>query len=119
MGAARSQRLYPALHLTVYSGMRRGEVVGLKWSDLDRTANWLSIIRTLQNVGGNPVEFDVKARTSRRCIDIDDNRMRVLARWRRKLKRDGLPHGSDDWMFLNPSGGTATPSPSRSCSIAS
>lgn len=102
--AASSQRLYPALHLTAYTGMRRGEVVGLKWSDLDRTAQRLSITRTLQNVGGNPVEFDVKTRTSRRCIDIDDTTMRVLAQWRRKLKRDGLPHGTDDWMFLNASG---------------
>jgi integrase len=29
--AARSQRLYPALHLAAFTGMRRGEVVGLKW----------------------------------------------------------------------------------------
>jgi integrase len=102
--AARSQRLYPALHLTAYTGMRRGEVVGLKWSDLDRTAKPLSITRTLQNLAGSPVEFDVKTRTSRRCIDIDDNTMWVLAQWRRKLYRDGLPHGPDDWMFLNASG---------------
>ncbi len=102
--AARSQRLYPALHLTAHTGMRRGEVVGLKWSDLDRTAKRLSIIRTLQNVGGNPVEFDVKTRTSRRCIDIDNNTMRVLTRWRRRPHHDGLLHGSDDWMFLNTSG---------------
>ena len=59
---------------------------------------------TLQNVAGNPVEFDVKTRTSRRCIDIDDHTMWVLAQWRRKLYRDGLPHGADDWMFLNTSG---------------
>lgn len=35
--AARAQRMYPALHLAVHTGMRRGEVVGLKWSDLDVT----------------------------------------------------------------------------------
>lgn len=84
--------------------MRRGEVVGLKWSDLDRNTSRLSITRTLQNVGGKPVEFGVKTRTSRRCIDIDENTMQVLARWRRKLNRDGLAHGPDDWMFLNTSG---------------
>jgi len=101
---AESQRLYPALHLTAFTGMRRGEVAGLKWSDLDRTNNRLSISRTLQNVAGRPVEFDVKTRTSRRCIDIDENTMNVLARWRRKLYRDGLRHGPDDWTFLNTTG---------------
>ena len=30
--------------------------------------------------------------------------MWTLAQWRRKLYRDGLPHGADDWMFLNTSG---------------
>jgi integrase len=37
LGVARSHRLYPALHLAAHTGMRRGEVVGLKWSDLDTT----------------------------------------------------------------------------------
>src|SRR6202022_1714658 len=104
LSAARSQRLYPALHLAAFTGMRRGEVVGLKWSDLDTSGRRLSISRTLQSLAGSPVEFDVKTRTSRRCIDIDDNPMQVLARWRRKLYRDGLPHGADDWMFVNATG---------------
>lgn len=101
---ARTQRLYPALHLTAYTGMRRGEIVGLKWSDLDRSGQRLSISRTLQTVGGRPVEFGVKTRTSRRCIDIDADTMKVLGRWRRRLGEDGLAHGPDDWMFLNSAG---------------
>jgi integrase len=104
LSVAGSQRLYPALHLTAYTGMRRGEVVGLKWYDLDRSTKRLSISRTLQSVAGRPVEFDVKTRTSRRCIDIDDHTMWVLAQWRRKLYHDGLAHGDDDWVFLNTSG---------------
>jgi integrase len=35
LSAARHQRLYPALHLVAHTGLRRGELVGLKWSDLD------------------------------------------------------------------------------------
>lgn len=30
--------------------------------------------------------------------------MKVLERWRRRLRSDGLRHGPDDWMFLNASG---------------
>ena len=104
LAVARTQRLYPALHLTAFTGMRRGEVVGLKWSDLDTTTKRVSISRTLQNVAGKPVEFDVKTRTSRRCIDLDDGTLATLAQWRRRLSRDGLPNGADDWMFLNTSG---------------
>ena len=104
LAAARTQRLYPALHLAAHTGMRRGEVVGLKWADLDRSARRLSISRTLQNVGGTPVEFGVKTRTSRRCVDLDAATLRQLERWRRRLRSDGLPHGPDDWMFCNPAG---------------
>ena len=60
-------------------------------SDLDRASSRLSIARTLQNVGGRPVEFGCKTRTSRRTVDLDDNTMRHLARWSRRLHADGLP----------------------------
>ena len=76
----------------------------LKWSDLDRTSSRLSISRTLQNVGGRPVEFGCKTRTSRRTVELDRQTTRQLDRWRRRLRRDGLPHGPDDWMFCNARG---------------
>jgi integrase len=104
LAAARPHRLYPALHLTAHTGMRRGEAVGLRWSDLDASTRRLSIQRTLQCVGGRPVEFGVKTRNSRRCIDLDETTVDVLRAWRRQLRRDGLPSGADDWMFCNATG---------------
>ena len=109
LASAGHHRLYPALHLTACTGMRRGEVAGLRWSDLDRANQRLSISRTLQSIAGQPVEFPVKTRTSRRCIDLDDTTMAVLARWRRRLAREGLPHGADDWMFVNTAGRFVNP----------
>ncbi len=101
LSAARRQRLYPALHLAAYTGMRRGELVGLKWADLDRATRRVSVRRTVQSLAGRPVEFDVKTRTSRRCIDLDPATITELDRWRRRLRVDDLPHDLDDWMFCN------------------
>jgi integrase len=101
LGYARSHRLYPALHLAAHTGMRRGEVVGLKWSDLDVAAKRVSVVRTMQCVGGRPVEFGVKTRTSRRCIDLDDTTIAHLEDWRHRLGSDGLGCERDDWMFCN------------------
>lgn len=101
---AKPHRLYPALHLAAHTGMRRGEVVGLKWGDLDPSGCRLSIHRTIQAVGGRAVEFGAKTRSSRRSVDLDDSTVAVLRQWRRRLQRDGLPHGPDDWMFCNPAG---------------
>jgi len=102
--AARAQRLYPALHLAAHTGMRRGEVVGLKWSDLDVTNKRLSVQRTLQCVAGRPVEFGVKTRTSRRCIDLDARTISELRRWRQRIQDEGLPAGDGDWMFCSTAG---------------
>ena len=104
LDTARHHRLYPALHVAAHTGMRRGEVVGLKWCDLDTSARRLSIRRTVQCVGGQPVEFGVKTRTSRRTVELDTATVDVLRQWRTRLDRDGLPNGIDDWMFCNPSG---------------
>ena len=84
--------------------MRRGEIVGLKWADLDRSTRRVSVRRTVQSLAGRPVEFDVKTRTSRRCVDLDPATITELDRWRRRLRLDGLPHGPDDWMFCNRAG---------------
>jgi integrase len=81
--------------------MRRGEVTGLKWTDFDANAQRISICRTIQSLAGRPVEFGAKTRTSRRCVDLDDTTVALLQRWRRRLERDQLPSGADDWMFCN------------------
>jgi len=104
LDAARPHRLYPALHLAAHTGMRRGEIVGLKWCDLDIAQRRLAISRTLQCVGGQPVEFGVKTRTSRRSVELDPGTVTLLSRWRRRLHRDGMPAGIDDWMFCNTAG---------------
>ena len=63
--------------------MRRGELAGLNWGDLDTAASSLSIVRTRQATMGRTVEGPVKTRTSRRRIDLDPNTVDLLARWRR------------------------------------
>lgn len=89
LSAARGQRLYPALHFAAHTGMRRGEIVGLKWVDLDRSTRRVSVRRTVQSLAGRPDEFDVKTRTSRRCVDLDPATITELDGWRRHdVQRD-------------------------------
>lgn len=97
-------RLYPLLHLAAHTGMRRGELAGLQWRDLDSDRSRLSMTRTIQSVAGRPTIFGVKTRTSCRTVDLDNGTLGILLAWRTRLKADGLPSGADDWMFCNPAG---------------
>lgn len=104
LGATSHLRLYPALHLAASTGMRRGEIAGLRWGDWHRATHRLPIARSRQVVGGRSTEVPVKRRSSRRCIDLDADTEAVLTRWRRRQRRDG--HGVDlsDPIFTNASG---------------
>jgi integrase len=104
LDVASSHRLYPALHLAAHTGVRRGEIAGLKWHDLDTRASRLSIRRTLQCVGGKAAEFGPQTRTSRRTVELDLATVNLLQRWRQRLEGDGLPAGIDHWVFCNTAG---------------
>lgn len=98
---AKPQRLYPALHLAAHTGMRRGELAGLNWGDLDTSTSSLSIARSRQATMGCTVERPLKTRTSRRRIDLDATTIRVLERWRQRLITDGAAVTAATPMFLN------------------
>lgn len=102
-------RLHPALHLTATTGMRRGEVVGLRWGDWIRSEHRLSIARSRQSIQGGTVEVPTKTAASRRSIELDSTTEQILARWRRRLERDGHPTGINDPMFVNPAGKALNP----------
>ena len=101
LDATRTKRLHPALHLTAHTGIRRGELAGLNWVELNETAETLSIARTHQVAAGRVVEAAVKTRSSRRSIDLDSRTMAVLTRWRRRLTREGAVITPATPMFLN------------------
>jgi integrase len=49
---ARDHRLYAMFVVTLLLGLRRGEVLGLRWEDVDLDARVLHVRQTLQRVGG-------------------------------------------------------------------
>ncbi len=79
---SRTHRTHAALRVTACTGMRRGEVLGLRWGDVDLDAATLSVTRSLVSVGYALHETRGKSRTARRCINLDHATLDVLRRWR-------------------------------------
>jgi len=109
--AAAGHRLFPALWLSANTGMRRSELLGLKWTDLDMAKKRLSINRGLVAVGYELHESRGKTDNSRRCIDLDPTTLAVLAGWRTLQAAEFAAIGIDDpgWMFTSASGGPVHP----------
>ena len=44
---------FELIYTAIYTGMRRGELLGLNWRDVDLEMSTLSVVRTLQRVRGD------------------------------------------------------------------
>lgn len=68
-------------HLAVLTGMRRSELCGLTWADIDMDVAELRVVRTLQRIDGRGlVEGQPKNKRSRRTIALSDSALEVLRR---------------------------------------
>lgn len=111
LGAIDLHRMGPAFYLAAHTGMRRGEVLGVRWRDLDLNAGRVSVRQALVSVAYKVSISDVKTGASRRTIDIDDDVVQALHDWCevRTDERDGAEPGPDDLVFVKADGAPMHP----------
>jgi len=69
----------PAFHFMAYTGVRRGEVVALKWESVDLDRGVASIVGTLQRMKGKGLVFlPPKSAAGRRGIALDNATVEML-----------------------------------------
>jgi integrase len=66
-----AHRLSLAFELLATTGMRRGELLGLRWGDVDWDRGALSVVRSLGLVDGELVTSVTKTASSRRLLFLD------------------------------------------------
>ncbi len=72
LGAARSDPLYPAFVLLILYGLRRGEALGLRWTDIDFEAGTIQVRQQLQRIQGQLILGPVKTRAGQRDMPLLD-----------------------------------------------
>ena len=82
-----------ALVLAATTGMRRGEILGLGWSEVDLDSGALRVTRTLQGTGDALVFLDPKTDRSRRSITLAESAVAILRRHRREQAARRLSFG--------------------------
>jgi integrase len=94
LGQIRDDRAYAALFVSSHTGMRRGEILGLRWSDVHLDEARLSVHQALVSVAYSMHLSDVKTGNGRRTIDLDERTVAVLRIWRKKQAEEKLLLGS-------------------------
>lgn len=86
MGSTEGQKYQVLFRMAIFSGARQGELLGLKWSDIDWENKQVHIQRTYTK--GH--FFDTKTRTSNRKIDLGPVLISELRKWKLASGKNGL-----------------------------
>lgn len=109
---AAGHRYFPIYWLTAMTGMRRGEVLGLKWPDIDFAKRGLHINRGLVAVGYEVHQTRGKTRNARRSITLDETTIAVLGAWRAYQAAEFAAVGIENpeqWVFTDGDGNVVHP----------
>ena len=80
--AARSTPYHCLFYLAIFSGARRGELLALRWQDVDLKTGQLSISRSVQCVNGEYIFSQPKTEKSRRTIALPQSAVLLLKQLR-------------------------------------
>jgi integrase len=75
---ARGDRLEALYVLAIHTGLRQGELLGLKWEDVDLESGTLRVRRTLVTAKAGPVLTAPKTKGSRRSVKLTQGAVEAL-----------------------------------------
>ncbi|MBL8777539.1 MAG: site-specific integrase [Acidimicrobiales bacterium] len=104
-------RLYPLWAFLLCSGLRIGELVWLRWPNVDLDRRRVRIVEFATSLGWDLVASDGKSVTSRRIIDLDDSLVQVLRAQAHQQRFEARAPGYEatEYVFTKPAGGSYHP----------
>lgn len=101
--AAQKSRYYPIYALAILTGMRRGELLGLKWEDVDWDNKRVHVRRAIVVVKGKRTEGEVKTESSQRKVALSEKALEILREHRRRQDHEKEKLGGrfkdEGWVF--------------------
>lgn len=84
-----THREYIAFLLALGTGMRQGEILGLRWKDIDLIGCTISVVQTLSH-NGKELTPGAKTKSGNRTISIDTGLVKELQKHRVRIAREKL-----------------------------
>jgi integrase len=85
-------RMYPLWRLVLTTGMRRGELCGLRWRDVDLAAG-VAAVAVTRVVARTVVTGEPKTRAGARVVRLDRETVAAMAAWRKRQAEERLAAG--------------------------
>ena len=98
---AKETGVYEMYYIALATGLRRGELLGLKWQDIDWKSGLIKVRRQVARVDGEIVEAPLKTKNSYRAVTISQQAIEVLKQQKAKT--------NDVYVFPSPNGGPISP----------
>jgi integrase len=115
LAALAGSRLLPIASLALATGMRRGELLALRWQEVDLGNGTVKVMRSLEQTVRGGLRFkQPKTPYGRRTITLPPSAVAMLDRHRRKqlelrLQLGMGKHDADALVFCNPDGTPISP----------
>ena len=100
--SARDDRLYAMFVLALDTGARLGELLGLKWADVDLDVGTISIQRSLEEIRGQHKLKEPKTKRGRRHVSLSKHARDVMVDHRKRMDDEGNVGGQ---VFCDRKGG--------------
>jgi len=89
-------RVKTSILLLLYTGIRRGELCGLEWSDIDNSNNMIQIRRASQYISKQGIiTKEPKNNSSKRALKLPQEVFRILTEYRQWQMKERLKCGSE------------------------
>ena len=99
---AKESGVFEMYYIELSTGLRRGELLGLKWEDIDFEHANLRVKRQIARINGEVVEAPLKTKNAYRTLPLAEDTIQVLKQQKKKV-------GSNPWVFPSPTGGPISP----------
>ena len=98
---AKNSGVFEMYYLELATGLRRGELLGLKWDDINLETGVILIKRQVTRINGEVVEGPLKTKNSYRTLSIGADAIEILREQRSKV--------AGEYVFPSPNGGPISP----------